>query len=195
MTTSKLDQDEKQRRIQGRVTEGIATLKEKSKTLVLSTVDAQGTPNISYSPFALASKGFYIFISNIAKHCHNLKENGKVALMMIQDEQDAKVIYARQRLSFDAHAELIAPDSPEWNQGLQALYLRHGEVVKELSTMGDFNLFKLIPTDGLYVKGFGKAFRISADEIATPVHLRQGHQFGEREEFVADELLKNEFTV
>lgn len=179
---SSLDHDEKNRRVQGRIGPEIAEFKQDRRTLMLSTVSDDGFPNISYTPFVLSPEGngFYIFISNIAQHSTNLKQNGKCALMMIQDEQDAKIIYARRRLSFSAHARLVEPDSAEWLEGVSLLRQRHGEVVDHISQFGDFNLFNLVPEHGLFVKGFGKAFKISGDELVEPVHLREGHDFDAR---------------
>ena len=37
-------------------------------------------------------------------------------------------------------------------------------------------LFRLAPTQGLFVKGFGQAFQVSGDDLVDFVHLEQGHR-------------------
>lgn len=41
--------------------------------------------------------------------------------------------------------------------------------------MLDFNLFSFKPEHGLFVKGFGKAFEVSVDDLVSFVHLEEGH--------------------
>ena len=53
---------------------------------------------------------------------------------------------------------------------------RHGEIIDNLIRMDDFTLFCLQPGQGLYVKGFGQAYRVSADDLVDLVHLDQGHK-------------------
>ncbi|MFC0309871.1 heme utilization protein HutZ [Gallibacterium trehalosifermentans] len=167
---------EQQLRLQERIGTEIQELKQQCKTLMLSTVDEEGMPNISYAPFVANSKGFYIFISDIARHARNLKVNGKVAMMLIEDEQNARKIFARRRLSFNASVEIVPFDSDEWKKGIGALQQRHGEIVNELAKMADFTLFNLLPIEGLFVKGFGQAYTISNEDNVDVVHLAQGHQ-------------------
>ncbi|MGR6981302.1 heme utilization protein HutZ [Testudinibacter sp. P27/CKL/0425] len=166
---------ERQERLQNRLGPEVQEMKQQCKTLLLATVDEQGKPNVSYAPFVLNPRGYYVFISDIARHARNLKVCNRVSLMLIEDEAESRQIFARRRLSFDAVAEIVAYDSDEWKQGVAALAARHGEVVEHLSGMQDFTLFNLIPEQGLFVKGFGQAFKVSPDDLIGAIHLQQGH--------------------
>ncbi|RIY33942.1 hypothetical protein CJP74_00525 [Psittacicella melopsittaci] len=182
-----LDPQEKSRRLTERLNPEIAALKASVKTAIISSYDNQGVPNASYSPFAIHDGYYYILISDVAKHAENLRQTGKAHILLIEDEDKARNIYARQRLSFHAKVTPVDADTPEFTQGVKALGQRFGEIVSELSTMKDFNLFRLEPQDGLYVKGFGKAFNVGNDELVEPVHLTQGHLFDQREAVALDE--------
>ncbi|RIY34412.1 hypothetical protein CKF54_00710 [Psittacicella hinzii] len=176
-----LDPQEKARRLSNRLNPEIAELKANVQTAVISSYDKDGVPNASYSPFAIENGFYYILISDVAKHAENLRQTGVAHILLIEDEAKARNIYARKRLSFHAKVSPVDAQSEEFVQGVQALGARFGEIVSELSTMKDFNLFRLEPQDGLYVKGFGQAFNVGNDELVEPVHLTQGHLFDQRE--------------
>lgn len=166
---------DRQQRLNQRLTPEIQTLKQQCKTLLLATVDENGIPNVSYAPFAEGEQGYYIFISTIAKHARNLKNNGKASIMLIEDESDSRQIFARRRLTADAQVVEVARDSEQWQIGTELLQNRHGKVMKELVQFQDFSLFHLIPQQGLFVKGFGQAFQVAPNNQVDVVHLDQGH--------------------
>ncbi|WP_116644155.1 heme utilization protein HutZ [Salinivibrio sp. HTSP] len=171
-----MDQATKQQRLQNRLGPEIKEFRENCRTLQLATVDAQGKPNVSYAPFIQREDGFYILISEIARHARNLQENPNLSLMMIEDEGSAKQIFARQRLSFDARAEMVERNTGAWQAGIDALKARFGDIIESLSGLEDFRLFRLVPENGLYVKGFGQAFQVGNDDLVDMVHLDQGHR-------------------
>ncbi|MFU2058520.1 heme utilization protein HutZ [Avibacterium volantium] len=166
---------DRQQRLNQRLAPEIQALKQQCKTLLLATVDENGTPNVSYAPFAEGEQGYYIFISTIAKHARNLKNNGKVSIMLIEDESDSRQIFARHRLTADAQVIEVARDSEQWQIGTELLQNRHGKVMEELVQFQDFSLFHLIPQQGLFVKGFGQAFQVAPNNQVDVVHLDQGH--------------------
>ncbi|MDO4627500.1 MAG: heme utilization protein HutZ [Pasteurellaceae bacterium] len=172
-------QTHRQEVLQNRLGPEIQELKQRTKTLVLSTVDKDGQPNVSYAPFVINNGEYQVLISTIARHARNLIDVPRVSLMLIDDESITKQIFARRRLTFDATARIVARHSDEWEQGIQALHARHGELVDELSQLDDFKLFSFQPTHGLFVKGFGKAFEVSTDDLVSFVHLDEGHRKAE----------------
>ncbi|MFP2768473.1 heme utilization protein HutZ [Oceanisphaera sp. KMM 10153] len=171
-----VDKVEKQARLQGRLAPEIREFRDQMYTLVLATVDTEGDPNVSYAPFALREDGYYILISELARHTRNLLANPKVSLMMVEDEQSSRTLFARKRLTFDARPERVAPGTPEWQAGIDALHTRFGDTVSGLSGLTDFHLFRLVPIKGLFVKGFGQAFAVSGDDLVDVLHLTDGHR-------------------
>ena len=167
---------DKQQRLQQRLEPEIQAFRDACRSLMLATVDADGMPNVSYAPFALGQEGYYVLISDIARHARNLKQVPKVSLMLIEDEANARQLYARQRLTFDASVRIVERDSEEWPLGVAALLARHGEIVAGLSKMEDFTLFCLQPQMGLYVKGFGQAYRVNPHDLIDVLHLTEGHR-------------------
>ena len=167
---------DKQQRLQQRLEPEIQAFRDQCRTLVLATRDPEGVPNVSYAPFALGDGGYYVLISDIARHARNLKQVPRVSLMLIEDEASSRQIYARQRLTFDAAVQLVERDCAQWQEGVEALQQRHGEIISNLTKMADFSLFCLKPEQGLYVKGFGQAYRVDPNDLVAVLHLDQGHQ-------------------
>lgn len=162
--------------LQNRLGPELEELKQQIKTLVLATVDSEGNPNVSYAPFVINNGEYQVLISTIARHARNLQQVPKVSLMLIDDESQSREIYARRRLTFDATARMVERHSGEWDEAIAKLKARHGELVGELAQLEDFQLFCFKPQHGLFVKGFGKAFQVSADDLVSFVHLDEGHK-------------------
>ncbi len=136
-------------------------LRDKSKTLLLSTLGQASFPEISYAPYVVDDEGcFYIFISELAAHTKNLMAEPKVSVMFIANEGETQNIFARERLVFKCVAKEIAVDNVAYTEQLDKLEARFGNIVGMLRSLPDFHLFCLAPTLGHYVVGFGKAYQV-----------------------------------
>lgn len=171
-----MDQQVKQERLQGRLGPEIKEFRQECRTLQLATVDAEGRPNVSYAPYVQNQEGYFVLISKIARHARNLLENPNVSLMMIEDEESSKQLFARKRLTFDAVANVVERDTEMWHQVVGQMKERFGEIIDGLSQLEDFVLFNLKPESGLFVKGFGQAYQVSGDDLVDFVHLQEGHK-------------------
>ncbi|CAH0530195.1 heme utilization protein HutZ [Vibrio hippocampi] len=171
-----MDQQVKQERLQGRLGPEIKEFRQQKKTIQLATVDENGRPNVSYAPFVQNQQGYFVLISQIARHARNLLANPNVSLMLIEDEADSKQLFARKRLTFDATASVVERDSEQWTQVVGQMQERFGEIIDGLSQLEDFVLFNLKAEQGLFVKGFGQAYQVSGDDLVDFVHLQEGHR-------------------
>ncbi len=171
-----MDQQVKQERLQGRLGPEIKEFRQERRTLQLATVDGEGRPNVSYAPFVQNQEGYFVLISQIARHARNLLENPNVSLMMIEDEDTSKQLFARKRLTFDAVATVVERESELWHHVVSQMQERFGEIIDGLSKLEDFVLFNLKAEQGLFVKGFGQAFQVSGDDLVDVVHLQEGHR-------------------
>ncbi|MYM59030.1 heme utilization protein HutZ [Vibrio sp. OCN044] len=171
-----MDDHVKQERLQGRLGPEIQEFRQNCLTLQLATVDEQGQPNASYAPFVQNEYGYFVLISDIARHARNLLVSPNVSIMMIEDEGHSKQLFARKRLTFDATAVVVERDTPLWNDVITQMTQRFGDIIDNLSQLQDFILFKMQPEKGLFVKGFGQAYQVSCDDLVDFVHLEQGHK-------------------
>lgn len=136
----------------------VKELIERTKSVILATVDAEGVPNSSYAPFVQVNNTLYILVSFMAKHTKNLADGRKTSVMFIEDESATKQIYARERLTIEAAASQVERDSETWNTVVTQLKETHGKVVDVIAEMQDFILIALQPVKGSYVNGFGSAY-------------------------------------
>ncbi|WP_353931084.1 pyridoxamine 5'-phosphate oxidase family protein [Okeanomitos corallinicola TIOX110] len=143
-------------------------------SIIISTVNAQGIPNASYTPFVMdESKNIYIYVSGLSTHTTNIQTNPDVSVLFIEDEGKTANIFARRRLSFDCQASLIARETEQWQQIVDQFQERFGDIIDVLRSLADFRIFQLTPTQGRFVVGFGAAYNISGDNLNQIVHLNK----------------------
>ena len=132
------------------------------KTLLLGTCNAKGDAELSYAPYVRDEQGFYIFISELAKHTQNLRNHPQASVMFIEPEASAKNPFARQRLTLNCLADEIAVQDARHARQLDALQQAFGGIVELLRGLPDFHLWLLTPQQGGYVAGFGQAMSVDA---------------------------------
>ena len=136
------------------------------KTVLMATVSDQQSADASYAPFFLDDQSrTCVFISSLAKHTQNLINQPQASLLWIEDEQKATNIFARERLTLDCSAIIIARESAEWETLLNQFEQSHGETIALLKTLQDFQLFRFEARKGLYVRGFGEAYPVSGNQL------------------------------
>ncbi|MBD2627749.1 HugZ family pyridoxamine 5'-phosphate oxidase [Trichormus variabilis] len=139
---------------------------EKFESIIISTVNEQGIPNASYTPFVIDdAKNIYIYVSGLSTHTKNIYANPHVSILFIEDEVNTKQIFARRRLTFDCTATLLERETDQWNQIVEQFQERFGEIIEMLRSLPDFRIFQLTPTEGRFVIGFGAAYYISGDNL------------------------------
>ncbi len=143
------------------------------KTLVMATVGRSGMPEASYAPFVRAQDDcFYIYVSGLSRHTGNLASSGVVSVLLIEDESSVKQPFARRRLTFHCRAERIARDSEPWHAIIGLFDEKFANVMDLIRPLKDFELFRLCPQSGIYVKGFAQAYRISDAALKAVEHIR-----------------------
>jgi hypothetical protein len=136
-------------------------LRSRCRSLILATLDADGTPQASPAPFVRDARGRYcVFVSGLSPHTAHLATGRPVGILLVEDEADALQIFARRRLSHSCTVEEIGGGTADWDGYLTAFGERFGPVVDVLRSLPDFRLFRLTPETGRFVRGFGQAYRV-----------------------------------
>ena len=147
-------------------------LKNNAQTISLSTLSEQGKPNASYAPFLMDDDGnLYIFVSGLASHTQDLLTTPSVSVLLMQDEQDTRQIFARQRASYQCDVEVVSNNEADYTIMLDKFEARFGNVVALLRGLPDFILFRLRPYKGQFVMGFGKAYRLTGKGLLDLEHI------------------------
>lgn len=141
-------------------------LSPRVSSLMLSTINADGTPHASYAPYVMdEAYRIYIFTSGLSAHTHNLLSTGLASVLLIEDEAETQQVFARQRITYDCQAGLLERGTPPWEVIAEQFEQRFGEIIQMLRQLEDFQIFGLSPTGGRFVMGFGAAFAIDPDNL------------------------------
>ena len=154
------------------VRQEISALLQKRLSTELATVSNSGAPCVSYAPYIVGENlNLYVFLSDLAEHTTNLNSNAAVSAMIIEDEAESPNLFARHRLILHCQAVCIPRKSNEFEQNIQRYKERFGAIVDTLIQLADFNLYKLTPSRGVFVMGFGQAFRVDGDNMSHIEHI------------------------
>ncbi|MFH7243058.1 MAG: HugZ family protein [Spirulina sp.] len=142
-------------------------LPKQVKSLMLSTVNADGTPNASYAPFVMDDTyQIYLLTSGLSAHTPNLLRTGRASVLIIEDEGQTQQVFARQRLTYDCQVSPIARHSDPWETQMAQFEARFGDIIAMLRQLEDFQLFSLTPQAGRFVMGFGAAYEVDPANLS-----------------------------
>jgi putative heme iron utilization protein len=134
------------------------------QTVILATADEHGEPEASYAPFVRYERlCFYVYLSELARHTRNLRNNGRVSLLWLAEEGGNP--FARPRLVLRCNTAQVAREAAEWAPAMARLEQRFGNMMKLLKGLSDFHLFRLCATGGTYVKGFAQAYELVGERL------------------------------
>jgi len=154
------------------VREEVRAFRKHFASLMLATLSANNAPEASAAPMICGETGeFYIFISALAAHTGNLRRDPRAGVLLIEPENEAQNPFARRRLTCQCRAESIPRTSPAFAQVLQRFSERFGAIVATLEALPDFELVRLTPVSGTYVRGFGQAWRLGGATMDEPEHI------------------------
>ena len=157
--------------LQGQVV-AYQTLIDQQKTLLLSTVNAQGEAEASYAPYVRDEDGvFYIYVSELASHTQNMLQKHHASILIIRSEKDSKNIFARERVTFQCKVLEVLVNSENYARQLLNMEQQLGETMALLRSLPDFHLLALKPVSGKYIAGFGKAYSIGLGRLSKNISI------------------------
>jgi putative heme iron utilization protein len=137
------------------------------KSLMLSTVNADGTPHASYAPFVMDDTyQIYLLTSGLSAHTPNLLRTRRASVLIIEDESQTQQVFARQRLSYDCQVSPIDRHSDPWETQMAQFEDRFGDIIAMLRQLEDFQLFHFSPLGGRFVMGFGAAYEVDSTNLS-----------------------------
>lgn len=149
------------------------TFPEQFGSVVLATASADAQPQASYAPCVVdEARNIYIFVSGLSAHTQNLATTQKASALFIEDESKTTQMFARKRLSYDCAATLVERDSEQWKEITQKFEARFGNIIELMKELPDFRIFRLQPSSGRFVLGFGKAYDIDPTNLDRLIHKK-----------------------
>ncbi|MEA5463426.1 HugZ family pyridoxamine 5'-phosphate oxidase [Leptothoe sp. PORK10 BA2] len=157
-----------------RVTELYQAFPQQFRSVILSTVSADGMPQASYAPFLMDDdRTLYIYVSGLSAHTANLKQTRRASVLLIEDEAATKEIFARRRLTYECSAAPLPRDTSQWQTLIDRFEQQFGQVIGLMKDLPDFQVFQLQPQAGQFVIGFGAAYRINVNDLNSLEPRRQ----------------------
>jgi len=145
------------------LTERLALLLRARSTAALGTLRA-GAPYVSMVPYAIAGDGFLTHVSTLAAHTKDMLADARVSLLIAEAEGGGTSPLGLMRVSVQATAESIAPDSLRLNE-FRAAYLARFPDAEPMFGFADFSMFLIRPESARFVAGFGQAHTLSAESM------------------------------
>ncbi len=141
--------------------EDVAHFRNHLSTVCLGTASADGTPEASVAAALLDADGtFVIYVSGLAAHTRNLRENPRASVLLAQSETSTSNALARRRLTFGCTAETVARESAAHAELVSAFRTKFGPTIDMIASLPDFRFVRLSPLRGRIVAGFGAAFDV-----------------------------------
>lgn len=155
---------------------------ESFDSLLMATSD-QDIPVATYAPYVIDAEGsFYIYVSELSAHTPNLMRNPRASLLFIEDESQAQHLFGRKRVTYTCSAEQVARDSGSFDQIMDRFKEKHGKFMDMMREMRDFHLYRLIPRQANYVRGFAQAYELHGERLGEIRHVNdKGHRAGTAE--------------
>lgn len=144
--------------------EQLEKFKKSRKSVILATIDKFGEPLASYSPYVEENGKIYMYLSDLSEHKQNIIQNKKVSVFYIEDENTAKMIAVRERLTYKGIGNIVEDKVLE--SKIQSQFVeKHGKTYETLPAMHGFSLIEVSLMLGRYVFGFGNAYEIDGCDI------------------------------
>jgi putative heme iron utilization protein len=138
------------------------------RSLIIASVSRDGMPDASYAPYILRDGCFLIYVSRLARHTGNLIAHPVCHVMFLDEDRASRNPFARRRLSFACQVARETRESPAWHQAMDQLTSEFGNVVEMLRQLPDFELLRLTPGQGLFVRGFAQAAPVEGHWLTPP---------------------------
>ncbi len=134
-----------------------------SRWAALATLEENGHPSASLVSFALDTDNTpVLLISALSSHTMHLRRDPRCALLVGEPGKGDPL--AHPRVTISCQAEFIARPSAE-NDRLRSIYLLRQPKAELYIDFGDFAFVKLAMLSASLNGGFGKAYRLTSDDL------------------------------
>jgi len=132
------------------------------------------SPEMCHLPFIKdQSSNYYILTSSLASHFTALESSNNACLLFVNPEEHPKGgHFAHERLKVQTSVQRLGKESEEYEELLEGFRCRYGKIVNLIAGLGDFHIFRFETLRGVYIQGFGAAYRLNQGEHLPSEHIR-----------------------
>lgn len=129
----------------------------------LAVLDAQGWPMTSRIALQTDESGAPLaMLSGLSLHTAALRADPRAALLIDEAGTGRGMALTRARLSLQVEAHEVAPDDDD---ALRSAWLERDPKATVYARLADFRFWRMDVRGGLLNAGFGRAFRLTADDL------------------------------
>ncbi|NJK61904.1 MAG: pyridoxamine 5'-phosphate oxidase [Synechococcaceae cyanobacterium SM2_3_1] len=152
----------------------LADLIDASEVASLAVWD-QDFPRLSLVPYTVIRHPlrFCLLISDLSAHTQPLRLNPRCSLLIHTNPEpdDPRSNHALTRLSVQGEAHFLTREEAQ-AQGLDEIYQQKFPIADMLLDLEDFHFCQITPTEGLFIQGFGQAYRVTGENLDQLEHLK-----------------------
>jgi putative heme iron utilization protein len=152
---------------ESRLDQELLSILQTQRVAALATLQADGTPYVSMTPYAIdRSTGRVVLqVSALAPHAQHMRDDARVSLLMIATEvTDAAT--APPRVTLEGRAQFLAHGSPEWQSGRAAFVDRFPDS-GPITALLDFDFVALSLRAVRQTSGFGASRSVEGEAIGS----------------------------
>jgi heme iron utilization protein len=132
-------------------------------TLAVSANDEPHTAMVSY---AQHHGGLLIHLSNLSAHKRLLLANPKCSLLIAEPDDGRAEVMSLARVTLNGSAIKLDKATQDYAEAKVA-FLAKLPTSDVMFGLADFDLFRIVPSSGRFIAGFGRAFALSTDDLLT----------------------------
>lgn len=130
-------------------------------TLAVSADNEPATAMVSY---AQHRGGLLIHLSNLSAHKRLLLANPKCSLLIAEPDDGRVEVMSLARVTLNSSAIKLDKSTSDYVEA-KAAFLAKLPTSEVMFGLADFDLFRIVPSSGRFIAGFGQAFALSTDDL------------------------------
>ncbi|NUP12667.1 MAG: pyridoxamine 5'-phosphate oxidase [Polyangiaceae bacterium] len=146
-----------------------------SEALVASLgVMEDGVPAVSLVGFTAAFEParFHLLVSELSSHTPALRSDPRCSLLVhaLPSPDDPKSNHALVRLMVKGRATFLSREEAE-RGGVTTRWRARYPIADTLLGLSDFQFVEIVPSEGTFVQGFGRAYRVTGTNLDELTHV------------------------
>lgn len=125
-------------------------------------LDVEGAPYAALLPFAARAdlSALLVHASGLARHAKGLRDGAGFGAVVNEPDGPEQDPLRIPRVMLQGRVRRLAKDGADYASGRSVFITRHPSSEMTFS-LGDFELYELVPERGRFVAGFGRALNLS----------------------------------
>ena len=157
---------------ESRLDQELLSILQTQRVAALGTLQADGTPYVSMTPYAIDrhTGRVVLQVSALSPHAQHMRDDPRVSLLMIATEV-TDVDTAPPRVTLEGRAEFLGHGSPEWQSGRAAFMDRFPDI-GPIAALLDFDFVALSLHAVRQTSGFGTSRSVEGEAIGRKLSPR-----------------------